>query len=107
MWPFKEKTLNKKYKIEGKGLCLLNYFFNRHFLNKDDYIEEYENIITRQLVNKGIDPKNKKARIEQELLCVLALLKILPEEEQKNWLFKIDCDEDRELIKKGITELNI
>ena len=38
----KEKPLNKKYKIEGKGLCLLNYLFNRHFLNKDDYIEEYE-----------------------------------------------------------------
>ncbi len=104
---FKEKPLNKNYKIEGKGFYFLNYLFNKHFLNKDDYIEEYENIITGQLINKGIDPKNKKARIEQELLCVLALLKILPEEEQKNWLFKIDCDEDRELIKKGITELNI
>lgn len=102
MWPFEEKPLNKKYKIEGKGLYLLNYLFNRYFLNKDDYIEEYENIITRRLINKGLDPKNKKARVDQELFYILALLKILSEEEQENWLSKIDSDEDRELIKKVI-----
>ena len=102
MWPFKEKPLNKKYKIEGKGLCLLNYLLYRHFLNKDDYIEEYENTITRQLVNKGIDPEDKDARITQELLFVLALLKVLPEKEQENWLSKIESEEDKELIKKGM-----
>lgn len=102
MFNFFKKPLNKKYAIGGKGLYLLNYLFNRHFLDKDDYIEEYEEMITRQLLNKGIDPENKEARLEQELLYILALLKVLPEEEQEHWLSKVESEEERELIKKGM-----
>lgn len=100
MWLHKHFFI-KKYKVEPKGLCLLNYIIKVYFNKEYDYNESYEKMIDKRFED---GPNKDAGRFFCIIRLALCLFMILPKEDKDKYLSLIKDKELYDMIRENIYE---